>query len=83
MHIAGVLVQTRPECVAAVRTQLAAIDGLELHAANTDGRLVVTLEGDDRKHVADALVRIHAADHVLSACLVYEQSESENTEASP
>lgn len=82
MHIAGVLVQTRPECVARVSTQLAAIEGLELHATNPDGRLIVTLEGDDRGDVADALGRVHAADHVLSACLVYEQSESENTETS-
>lgn len=82
MHIAGVLVQTRPEHLAKVRAQLAAIEGLELHATNPDGRLVVTLEGEDRGGVADALGRVHAADHVLSACLVYEQTESESTETS-
>lgn len=82
MHIAGVLVHTRPEWIENVHAQLLAIDGLELHATNPDGRMVITIESDDRNEVAEALFRINTAENVLSASLVYEQSESEITEAS-
>lgn len=77
MHIAGVLVQTRPEQLAPLQTTLRAMAGLEVHAAHPDGRVVVTVEGDDRRQVADALARLHTLDGVLSACLVYEQSETD------
>jgi nitrate reductase NapD len=84
MHIAGVVVQTRPEHLDAVATRLDAIAGVELHATHPAGRLVVTIERDDRAAVAEALTRLHTLDGVLSACMVYEQSdyesESENVE---
>jgi nitrate reductase NapAB chaperone NapD len=40
--------------------------------------MVVTIEGEGRKAVADALFAVHAVDGVLSAALVYEQSETES-----
>ncbi len=76
-HIAGVLVQTRPEHIPQVQTSLGDIAGLEVHAVNPDGRIVVTVEGDGRKTVADALFSLNAMEGVLSACLVYEHSETE------
>ena len=79
MHIAGVVVQTRPEHLAAVQSLLEEIARVEVHAVNPDGRFVVTIEGDHRHAVADALHRVNALQGVLSACLVYEQSESEFT----
>ncbi|HWR88471.1 MAG TPA: chaperone NapD [Acidiferrobacterales bacterium] len=78
MHIAGVLVQTRPEHIPQVRTRLDDIDGLEVHAVSPDGRIVVTVEGDGRKSVADTLFSLNAMQGVLSACLVYEHSETES-----
>jgi nitrate reductase NapD len=82
MHIAGVLVQTHPDFIAALNARLGDVAGLEVHAINPDGRFVVTVEGAGRKQVADTLARLHTLDGVLSACLVYEHSDSENTEAS-
>ena len=79
MHIAGVVVQTRPEHLAAVQSLLEEIARVEVHAVNPDGRFAVTIEGDHRHAVADALYRINALQGVLSACVVYEQSESEST----
>ena len=81
MHIAGVLLQTRPEHIPKVRARLDDLAGLEVHTINPDGRVVVTVEGDGRKAVADVLFALHNLDGVLSASLVYEQSESENPEA--
>ncbi len=77
MHVAGVVVQTRPERGAAVRGRLEQIAGVEVHAAGADGRLVVTIEGDDRDAVAQALFQINALEGVLSACMAYERAEPE------
>lgn len=84
MYVAGVVVQVRPEHLTAVQGPLAKIAGVEVHAVNPDGRLVVTIEGDRRHAVAEALFQVNALKGVLSACMVYEQSESEsiNVEAS-
>ena len=78
MHIAGVLVQTRPEHIPQVQVRLGTVAGLEVHAVSPDGRIVVTVEGDGRKSVADALYSLNAMEGVLSACLVYENSESDS-----
>jgi nitrate reductase NapD len=84
MHIAGVVVQARPEHLAAVQGLLEEIATVEVHAVNPDGRFVVTIEGDHRNAVADSLFQVNALKGVLSACVVFEQSESEftNVEAS-
>ena len=75
-HIAGVLVQARPEHIPQVQTSLGDLAGLEVHAVNPDGRIVVTIVGNGRRAVADTLLSLNAMDGVLSACLVYEHSET-------
>ena len=77
-HIAGVLVQTHPKHIPQVQALLGDVAGLEVHAVSPDGRIVVTVEGDSRKAVADTLFSLNAMQGVLSACLVYEHSETES-----
>jgi len=81
MHIAGVLVQTRPSDIDAVRERLSSVSGLDIHHAEDDGRLIVTIEGATRLAVADALTTLQTLDGVLAASLVYETSDSEPLEA--
>lgn len=76
-HIAGVLVQVRPEHITQVRNRLADVAGLEVHVTSPDGRIVVTVEGEGRKCVTDALFSLNAMRDVLSASLVYEHSETD------
>lgn len=78
IHIAGVLVQTRPEHIPQVQTRLGNVSGLEVHAVSPDGRIVVTVEADGRKSVADTLFSLNAMQDVLSASLVYEHSETDS-----
>lgn len=78
MHIAGVLVQTHPHSIPDVEARLGTVAGLEVHTVSPDGRMVVTIEGEGRKAVADALFKVHAVDGVLAAALVYEESETES-----
>jgi nitrate reductase NapD len=85
MHVASVVVRTRPEWGTALRAGIEAIEGVEVHAVTADGRLVVTVEGEDRGLTADRLFALHRLPQVLSAALVYEESfnESMNVEATP
>jgi nitrate reductase NapD len=78
MHIASAVVRTRPEHLDAVRARIADIVGVEIHLHIPDGRLVVTVEGDERQSTAEKLFALHGLPQVLSTALVYEQSESEH-----
>ncbi|MEW6330158.1 MAG: chaperone NapD [Pseudomonadota bacterium] len=82
MHIAGVVVQSRPENLAAVQRRLQQVAGVEVHAVNPDGRFVVTIEDDHRHAVADRMYQLNALEGVLSAFVVYEESEFTQAEAS-
>jgi nitrate reductase NapD len=76
MHIAGVLLQARPEHLGAVQSRLREMNGIEIHTTSPQGQLVVTVEGEGRRAVADSLTALHTLDGVLSACLVYEESDT-------
>ena len=75
MNIAGVLIHTRPGAMAAVRVRLEEIPGTVVHAETDDGRLIVTVEHDEDSVVADTVLGLHRLEGVLSAAMVYQQSE--------
>ena len=75
MHIAGVVVRTRPVSLAAVQQRIEGLAGAEVHIVSPDGRLVVTVEGDDRRQVADMIYQLDRLEGVLNASLAYEQSD--------
>lgn len=82
IHIAGILVQAHPEHLLQVQTRLSEVAGLEVHEVSPDGRIVVTVEGDGRQSVADSLFLLNILEGVLSACLVYEHSETDHNQLS-
>ena len=75
MNIAGVVIHTRPTDMTAVQAELAAMDGVEIHGAHQNGRLVVTVEEDGYKETSDTVLRLHQVQGVLNASLVYQHSE--------
>ncbi len=83
MHIASMVIRTRPEDIRGIETSLKAMTGVDVHTVTTDGRLVVTIEGTDRSACGERLMAIHAIPRVLSAGLVYEQTDEEMTETAP
>lgn len=78
MHIAGIIVRTRPEHVEQVRSALCCLDGIEVHTVTPEGRLVVTVESDDRDDAASRFGQLQELPQVLSTALVYEQSETDS-----
>jgi nitrate reductase NapD len=76
MNISGVLVHIRPEQLAAVKSRLSDLSGVEIHAATPDGRLVVTIENDTGSMI-DTMSSLHDVEGVLSASLIYHHFDEE------
>ena len=85
MSIYSLVVHTRPENVESVKQELIDIDGVEVHATNDKGKLVVTLDHPDRTYCSDTIMNFHNISGVLNSSLVYEYFEDSqsNTEPSP
>jgi len=77
MNISGVLVRSRPENIKAVTARLEDMEGVEVHGANPDGRLVVTVEESGDRTMADTVVRMQDLPGVISASMIYHQYEEE------
>ena len=77
MDIASAVVHAVPGRRDEVRAQLEGLHGVEIHAETADGRFIVTPEDTPAGSAADAIMRLHTLDGVLSAAMVYQYSESE------
>ena len=76
LHIAGIVVHARPECLQRVADAIRDLSSAEIHAASPDGKLVVTLEAPSAREIAARMDEIQQFDAVLSASLVYQHNES-------
>ncbi len=72
MNISSVILRAQPEKLGGVRTGLAAISGVEIHADGNDGRLVLTIEDGEGYELPDVFLKLHQLDGVISASLVYQ-----------
>lgn len=77
MNISGVIVHARPEKVAAVRARLVEIAGVEVHAVTDEGKLIVTVEEDSDRVLADTVLSLRDVPGVLSASMVYHEYADE------
>lgn len=76
IHIAGVIVHAKPTELDSVRQQVVRLPGTRIHAAEKDGRMVVTLETDSTKRTLDYMDAIRALPGVLNVALVYQHAEA-------
>jgi nitrate reductase NapD len=74
-NICGVLVHAKQHCMHQVKTDLLAMAGVDIHEITAEGRMVVTIEGESRRHVADTLTAFNNVENVLSASMVYQFSD--------
>ena len=75
-HIASLLVQARPDELAAVIEKIGRLPGAEVHDSTRRGKVLVTLESDSQGQIADGLNRIQNIRGVISAALVYHQVDA-------
>ncbi|WP_434952253.1 chaperone NapD [Shewanella sp. HL-SH4] len=74
LHVTSLIVQVNPDKMADVRQKIMAIKNAEL-SANNDVKLVVVIEGTSQKSLMDDISTINALPGVLTATMVYHQSE--------
>jgi nitrate reductase NapD len=77
VDIASAVVHAMPGRRDEVRAQLERLSGVEIHAETPDGRFVVTAEDSPAGSAADAIMRLHTLDGVLSAAMVYQYSDDQ------
>ena len=77
-NVCGVLVHTRPGTVEDVRGRLAALPGVEVHAATDEGRLVVTVEDTPDRLAIETITDILQTEGVINASLVYQYTDDED-----
>jgi nitrate reductase NapD len=80
MNISSVLVNASSELLQQVQKDLAALTGVEVHATTEEGRLIVTIEADSDRAVANMFEEINHLPGVLSASMVYHQYEPDPDE---
>ncbi len=71
MNISGVLVQINPYNSETVQQELAEISGVEVHAVQKEGNIILTIEDTPDSVPADTLMHIQKMRGVLSASLIY------------
>ncbi|WP_210396945.1 chaperone NapD [Motiliproteus sediminis] len=77
--ITGVVVRALPARLAAIREQLHQLRGVEVHAVNDTGQMVVTIEElNGEKLALDTLSSINKIPGVLSTSMVYHHAEQES-----
>lgn len=77
-NVCGVLVHARTEHIDQVRSNLLNMTGVEIHETTDDGRMVVTVEDETRKKVADTITNLQHVRGVLSASMIYQFSDEIN-----
>jgi periplasmic nitrate reductase NapD len=75
VNITGILVSAHPGQTDALRDQLSALPGVEVHAVTPEGHMVVTVERPTDGEMTGAFDAIHRLPGVLSAALVYHHDE--------
>ena len=76
LHISSLLIHARPAAIASARSAIAALDGVEVHGANPQGKIVVTLETRDEDEIVAAMDALQRMTGVVSVALVYHQTEA-------
>ncbi|MGL4447897.1 MAG: chaperone NapD [Shewanella sp.] len=74
LHITSLVVQVMPQKMTEVRQQIMKVNNAEL-SVNNEVKLVVVLEGESQRSLMDGIEQINAIPGVLSATMVYHQSE--------
>jgi nitrate reductase NapD len=77
MNISGIVVHAHPANTPALRGQLAVLSGVEVHAVQEDGRMVITIEDTPEVGPAETLMRVQNLPGVLSAAMIYNYCDED------
>lgn len=77
MNISSVVLHALPDFHPGLLKSLEAVPGLEIHGTSPEGKVVLTLEGQDINQVSETYQKLHDFEGVLSVSLVYQYSDDE------
>ena len=80
LHIASVIVRSRPERLADLKRAIADTPGAAIAAEDAAGRLIVTLESRSERAIAGHIEAFAAMPGVLAATLVVHHAEPAGAE---
>ena len=75
MNICGCLVHVAMDQAVAARAAIDATNGAEVHAADDDGRFVVTVEDTKTRLASEIIMGLHQIPGVVSLTLTYHHFE--------
>ncbi|NVO29359.1 chaperone NapD [Donghicola sp. C2-DW-16] len=75
MNICGCLIHVAQAQLPAARARMENTDGVEIHAATDDGRLVVVVEDTDEARASEIIMGLHQIPGVISLSLNYHHFE--------
>jgi periplasmic nitrate reductase NapD len=74
-HLVSLIVHARPAELGSIRSVLAEMSGVEIHAENALGKIVITLETADEQEIVQRMGAIGELPGVLSTALVFQHSD--------
>lgn len=75
MTVCSLVIYSKPKNTKSVEADVAALEGVEIHASDPTGKLVVTIDHPDRAFCSDTIMGFHSIDGVINSALVYEYTE--------
>jgi len=76
VHITSLLVRADPSKIEPLLAEIAMIEMAEVPMTDsTSGKIIVTLETENQGAIVDALTQLQLMDGVVSAALVYHQTD--------
>ncbi len=75
MTICSLVVLARPQNIEEVNNLLNAMDGVEVHARNEQGKMVISIDHPSREYCSKAMTNMSHMNGVMSISLVYEYQE--------
>ncbi len=83
MNICGCLLHVAARATDDVRSSIASMDGVEIHAESDDGRFVVVVEDTGTVRASDQLMALHQLPGVISLTLNYHHFEDPGPRPAP
>jgi len=75
VHISSLLLRADPQKMEPILAEIAKIHMAEVPMTDPSGKIIVTLETENQSKIVEALTQLQLLDGVVSASLVYHQTD--------
>jgi len=72
-HIASLLVQAWPDKIPGLTVQFNALEGIEVHDTDGNGKMILSVEAKDDSGLMGAITKVEQTQGVITTSLVYHE----------